>query len=354
MFIDPKHKDGMPKTGQRQPEPRPIASLFFGKMPLIEPVPLKIADMKKSPVAGIRRIAIEQEDFATEGEIRDYAHKYSDLIAVIAEKFVAAHGTAPEEKRFITGIWEIIDTTVKISAKRDKIINGFLSTALDGGRWDCDNTSFLVFDVAKKLGIRAELITAPNHVLVRTENFAFETTNGAYFENPEEYVRKTYGAIYGTGADEMADACAYLSCGRLYASRSKHSKAVEKYDFALELDRNDADIRMNRGNALMQLEGKGPEAALAEYDIAIQIHPEHGTAYYNRGTTYLKMEKYEEAVGDFRRAVELEPENAHARHNLAVAYVHLGAYLNALWHEFKARKVLWQSGRGAAYGQENE
>lgn len=65
------------------------------------------------------------------------------------------------------------------------------------------------------------------------------------------------------------------------------------------------DARRGLARTLMQLERY--DAALRQFDRAIEADPDFGAAYANRGILYDRMGRYEKAIADYRRALELDP-----------------------------------------------
>jgi hypothetical protein len=64
-------------------------------------------------------------------------------------------------------------------------------------------------------------------------------------------------------------------------------------------------IYYNRGKAAYQ-EGM-QDAALADFERAIQIKPDYGYAYHLRGTIWMSRKQWERALADFERAIALQP-----------------------------------------------
>jgi tetratricopeptide (TPR) repeat protein len=71
------------------------------------------------------------------------------------------------------------------------------------------------------------------------------------------------------------------------------------------------------------------EKAIIENTHAIQIEPDFVEAYYNRGCSYLKLNKYFEAKTDFLIALEIYPMPI-IYHNLGSAHNRLGEYNEAI------------------------
>ena len=74
------------------------------------------------------------------------------------------------------------------------------------------------------------------------------------------------------------------------------------------------------------------QKAVDAYNKVIKIYDLDGPSFYNRGTAYLGLEKYDEAIKDFLKSIKYDNEkgNQFAFNNIAVAYDNLGDYKNAL------------------------
>ena len=74
------------------------------------------------------------------------------------------------------------------------------------------------------------------------------------------------------------------------------------------------------------------EQALAAYDQALERRTVSSIAdvYYNRGTTYARLQRHEAAVADYTRSLELDAHNAEARVNRGLSYLQLERYEDCL------------------------
>jgi len=65
----------------------------------------------------------------------------------------------------------------------------------------------------------------------------------------------------------------------------------------------------------IHLNAKEYQKALADYNRAIQLDPQHALAYNNRGNAYSSLEEYQKAIADYDRALQLDPNDTQAREN---------------------------------------
>ncbi len=52
------------------------------------------------------------------------------------------------------------------------------------------------------------------------------------------------------------------------------------------------------------------QEAIAEYDEAIRCNPMNPLAYYNRGTAFLDLGRYQPALNDYSEAIRVFPRDA--------------------------------------------
>ena len=68
---------------------------------------------------------------------------------------------------------------------------------------------------------------------------------------------------------------------------------MENYDTATELNPDDADVYVIRGNAY--LHNDDPDHAIKDYKQAIELSSDNAEAYYNLGLVWMQREKWQEA-----------------------------------------------------------
>jgi tetratricopeptide (TPR) repeat protein len=94
--------------------------------------------------------------------------------------------------------------------------------------------------------------------------------------------------------------------GIVAVALEEYQQAARDYERAVELDPQTGEVYVNRGNLFFM--GEAFDKAVAEYSTAIQLglSKEH-IAYYNRGLAWEKLKESEKAAADYRRAAELAP-----------------------------------------------
>ena len=104
---------------------------------------------------------------------------------------------------------------------------------------------------------------------------------------------------------------AYLEGNNLFED-GHYERALQKYDEALNEDRNHIHAMRGRAQSLMQL-GQSTQA-LTAFNTAIALTPEFGATYANRGVLHDRMGRYENAIEDYERALALDPELVEGPH----------------------------------------
>jgi tetratricopeptide (TPR) repeat protein len=85
------------------------------------------------------------------------------------------------------------------------------------------------------------------------------------------------------------------------------------------------------------------DAALASFDRAVAVRPDHVDAYYNRANTLHVLKRFDEALASFDRALALRPHYAPALANRGVTLHALARYEEAL-ASCDAAVALWPDG----------
>ena len=100
---------------------------------------------------------------------------------------------------------------------------------------------------------------------------------------------------------------------------------------------NLAILHSNRGIA----HGKAGdyERAMADFDAALRVNPNHLRAFVNRGNANFARRDYDRAIDDFAQAIRLEPKNATIVMSRATAYEAKGDFANAIADYDQALKL---------------
>ena len=106
----------------------------------------------------------------------------------------------------------------------------------------------------------------------------------------------------------------------------------------------------------VQLEKDRESAALAQFERAVELNPEHWKARHNRGVSYAVSGEMAKALKDFTKVIELKPKFANAWFNRAEAQMALGKVAAAITDYSAAiavspRDAGFHFARAAAYRQ---
>lgn len=129
-----------------------------------------------------------------------------------------------------------------------------------------------------------------------------------------------------TAAEDLADQ--YFSAGNKFSESGQFADAVASYDKAVFIRPNHADAWLNRGIALDNLNQFSD--AVASYDKAITIRPNNADTWNKRGVSLRRLGRYADAVISYDKAIALQPDFANAWLNRGVAQDYLGLYADAV------------------------
>ena len=122
----------------------------------------------------------------------------------------------------------------------------------------------------------------------------------------------------------LVSAEAYFRWGYTKSELGQYESAIADYDMAIQLRPDHAIAYNDRGVVKGKL-GEY-EAAIDDYDKAIRIKPDCVVAYYNRGRTKDQLEQDSAAIEDYNIAIDLEPDYTDAYYNRGVVRGKLGEY----------------------------
>ncbi|MBB4036093.1 tetratricopeptide (TPR) repeat protein [Dysgonomonas hofstadii] len=119
----------------------------------------------------------------------------------------------------------------------------------------------------------------------------------------------------------------YSHLATVYYQMGDEMQTLQASSRIIELDPNDGMAYYNRGSIYSNMGML--DKALADLNRTTELLPDYASAYNNRGLVHEKMEHYDEAINDFNRAIELE-DSPIAYYNRGNTYYEQGDYKNAL------------------------
>ncbi|MFA5382932.1 MAG: tetratricopeptide repeat protein [Candidatus Micrarchaeia archaeon] len=277
---------------------------------------------------GVKRILFEREGQELEKTLF-YSKKYTIYIKYITDilkkELEGATGRKKEEE-FITGVWGILMSNSKITFGKSE--TGFLYECMENYIFDCDTSSILIYDIAKELGMNVNLVLAPSHALIKTDNFYFETTGGAYYQLDAINKLYSYHIILN---DNQINAITFNGISKRKEYFEDYKGAVEFCKKTVDLVPNFSDAYFNLGYSQYNLENY--TEAIANFEKAIKLNPNDPDFYNGLANTQMKIGKYHGAVESYTKAIELAPKHqniAFYYSNRSVAKDALGLYKEAL------------------------
>ena len=105
-------------------------------------------------------------------------------------------------------------------------------------------------------------------------------------------------------------AAAHCNLGNVLRGLKRHEDALASYERALALEPEHAEILSNRGATLHELSRYAE--ALDSYERALVLKPRYPEALYNRGNVLRDMKRHEDALASYDGALALEPRYAKA------------------------------------------
>lgn len=145
------------------------------------------------------------------------------------------------------------------------------------------------------------------------------------------YVQKLNHCLVAVGEKlslSVKDAC--YNRGMIRCHQGEYEAAIKDFDQAIEINSNWAEAFYNRGLAY----GKLAEyhKAIEDYTKALEINSDWADVYNNRGNAYYKLGDYEKAIADYDAAIKINPELTAAIKNRDVT--------QGVWDELKRQQEL--------------
>lgn len=121
---------------------------------------------------------------------------------------------------------------------------------------------------------------------------------------------------------------AYGNRGYAYYKIGKYDAAIADYNNALQLDSQDAGTYHNRGVAYYGT--KRYDAALADYNKALELKLSNAEVYNNRGAAFAALGMSDAAIADFNKAVSMSADYAEAYNNRGTEFAKAGRLKEAI------------------------
>ncbi len=106
----------------------------------------------------------------------------------------------------------------------------------------------------------------------------------------------------------------YVADGIDYYKSENYLAAVKKWQQALEIIPNDAEVHNFAGLAYHRLGNL--DSAIVEFSQAVKLNPQYYQAWNNLGYMYFLKGEYEKALPSFRKSLEINPYYDKAKTNL--------------------------------------
>ncbi|NEU76135.1 tetratricopeptide repeat protein [Hassallia byssoidea VB512170] len=119
--------------------------------------------------------------------------------------------------------------------------------------------------------------------------------------------------------------------------KREYEAAIKNYNAALQLNPHDAEVYYKRGLARYYL--VDDEKAIQDYNQAIKINPKYAKAYNQLGLARYELGDYEQAIEDYTQAIRINPFDAVAYRNRADARFHIGDNQGAIEDYTQAIKI---------------
>jgi Flp pilus assembly protein TadD len=134
-----------------------------------------------------------------------------------------------------------------------------------------------------------------------------------------------------------ADFDAHYNLAAMLQAKDKLDAAISEYDAAVQLRPADAAVNNALGAALTA-EGHADQAA-AYLQAALKVRPEYFDAHYNLGIALAAQDNFERAAREFQIASQLRPQDANVEANLGAALAETGHFVEAKSHFERALQL---------------
>lgn len=125
-----------------------------------------------------------------------------------------------------------------------------------------------------------------------------------------------------TGKTSPSSPNTHNNLGDVYGRHGDKQAALREFQQAIELKPNYGDAYHNLANTYMEL--NQPDKALENYQNALKFNPGLWQSYQNIAAIYFGQKKYDLAIENLQKAIQVNPRNLNLRLNLGVVYLMAG------------------------------
>ncbi len=234
--------------------------------------------MKNDKLIGVERIEIELA--GTTLNVKRYTQRYKDIVND-AVRMIEKDGLPIDELTFFERVWLIF------GYRMCWLPNEFLWFTMHNEylQLDCNTAAFLIYDIGNQLGIRTNIVLVPEHVLIKTDSYYFETTDGTHY--PISKINEHWPIRHYEGHDaEKIHAISYNVRGCEFNLLSTH---------------------MRKGLSAQIKSLLGTDCAIEALNTAIGKIPVYALAYHNRAKRKMELLRADDAIKDYDLALKHYP-----------------------------------------------
>ncbi len=125
-----------------------------------------------------------------------------------------------------------------------------------------------------------------------------------------------------TGKTSPSSPNTHNNLGDVYGRLGDKQAALREFQRAIELKPNYGDAYHNLANTYLEL--NQPDKAIENYQNALKFNPGLWQSYQNIAAIYFQLKKYDLSVENLQKAVQVNPRNLNLRINLGVVYLNSG------------------------------
>lgn len=104
--------------------------------------------------------------------------------------------------------------------------------------------------------------------------------------------------------------------------------SIDLFSHALRVTENNYLMHYNRGTIYLNLAGY--QQAIEDFDKAVSFKPDYADAINNRGLSFLNLGRHQQAIEDFNLVIRLKPDYAKAFNNRGIVLFKVGRHQEAI------------------------